>query len=106
LEPSSTSSEVLTDAIQQLSLKDFAQRWIRGQALSDVANLRQMPWLMYEQSGTTVSMPLLVTLLFWLTINFVSFGLFTLVDATAITTLFISPQFRSRSWRCARPTKD
>jgi len=45
---------------------------------------------MYEQGRTTVSMPLLVTLVFWLTISFTTFGLFTPVNATAITSICLS----------------
>jgi hypothetical protein len=33
-------------------------------------------WLMYEQATTSVSMPLLVVLVIWLTVIFISFGLF------------------------------
>jgi hypothetical protein len=90
LDTSATHSEALYDAVQQLSPKDDVQRWLKGQALSTAISIGQTRWLMYEQSRTTVSMPLLVTLVFWLTISFTTFGLFTPVNATAITSIFVS----------------
>jgi hypothetical protein len=35
-----------------------------------------MRWLQYAQADTSISMPLLVVLVFWLTTIFISFGLF------------------------------
>jgi hypothetical protein len=90
LDPSTNESEVLYDAIQQLSPKDDTQRWLKGQALSTAISIGQTRWLMYEQARTTVSMPLLVTLVFWLAISFTSFGLFTPVNATSIASIFVS----------------
>jgi hypothetical protein len=90
LDPSPPDSEALYDAIQQLLPKDDTQRWLKGQALSTAINIGQTRWLMYEQARTTVSMPLLVTLVFWLMISFTSFGLFTPFNATAIASVFIS----------------
>ena len=48
-----------------------------------------MRWLQYEQTTTAVSVPLLVVLVFWLTVIFFSFGLFTPCNATVLATLFI-----------------
>ncbi len=76
LEPSSTASEVLYEKIQGLAPKNDAQRSMQTQALSIAADLGQARWLMYEQRVTSVSIPLLVVLIFWLTIIFISFGLF------------------------------
>ena len=90
LDPSVTDSEVLYDAIERLSPKDDTQRWLKGQALSNAISIAQTRWLMYEQARTTVSMPLLVTLVFWLTISFTSFGLFTPVNATTIASIVVS----------------
>jgi hypothetical protein len=45
---------------------------------------------MFEQNTASVSVPLLVVLIFWLTIIFVSFGLFAPRNATVITSLLVS----------------
>ncbi len=50
----------------------------------------QTRWLMYEQSASSVPLPLLVVLVLWLTIIFISFGLFAARNATVIASLFVS----------------
>jgi hypothetical protein len=45
---------------------------------------------MYEQRITSVSIPLLVVLIFWLTIIFVSFGLFAPPNVMVIASFFVS----------------
>src|SRR5262245_26733559 len=67
------SAEALYDKIQGLSPKDDKQRSLQAQAWSLVLSLGQMRWLMYEQGVTTVSTPLLVILVLWLTLIFGSF---------------------------------
>jgi hypothetical protein len=39
-------------------------------------DLAQTRWLLFEQSGSSIPMPFLVLLVFWVTIIFLSFGLF------------------------------
>jgi len=106
----SSGVELVYDKIHQLSTKDDAQRSLKLQALSVAVGLGQTRWLMYEQKQTTVFIPLVVALVFWLTISFISFGLFTPSNATCIATLFVSSlSDRSRFyrfWRCTRLTAD
>ena len=52
-------------------------------------NLGQTRWLMYEQEESSASRPLVVVVVFWLTINFISFGLFAPRNATVIATFFL-----------------
>jgi len=52
-------------------------------------DLGKMRWLMFEQGGSFISIPLLATLVFWLAIIFSSFGLFAPRNATAIATLIV-----------------
>jgi hypothetical protein len=86
----SASAEALYDQIQGLSPKDDEQRSIQAEAVGLVISLGQERWLMYEQGSTSVSVPLLVVLIFWLTIIFISFGLFAPANATVVLTLFLS----------------
>jgi hypothetical protein len=90
LDPSSTGSELFYDKIQQLSPRDDTQRSLKGQALSIAVGLAQTRWLMYEQGASSVSMPLLVALVFWLTISFVSFGVFAPRNAICVASLFVA----------------
>ena len=84
-----TGGEVMYDKIQELSPRDEAQRLLKTQALNLVLALSQTRWLMFEQRGRSISVPLLMMLVFWLTINFVSFGLFAPRNGTVITTLLL-----------------
>ena len=52
----------------------------------DLAKLR---WLMFEQGSTSISLPVVVVLVFWLAIVFTSFGLFAPPNLTVIATLFL-----------------
>jgi hypothetical protein len=78
------------DKVQGLVPANVAQRTIQGQALGLVIVLGQTRWLLYEQRASSVSMPLLVVLISSLTIIFVSFGLFAPLNATVLTSLFVS----------------
>jgi hypothetical protein len=87
---SSANGEVLYDKIQGLSPKDDAQRSIQAQAVSITIGLLQTRWLIAEQRGSSVSLPLLVVLIFWLTIIFIGFGLFAPRNATVVVSLLVS----------------
>ena len=70
--PPSTGAEGLLDKIQALAPKDDAQRWLQGQALNIAIGLGQTRWLLYEQGASSVSKPMIVVLVFWLTAIFIS----------------------------------
>jgi hypothetical protein len=86
----SASSETLYDDIQSLSPKTDVQRSIQSQALSIVMNLGQTRWLMFEQRTRSGSVPMLMVLIFWLTALFISFGLFSPLNATVVVTFLVS----------------
>jgi Protein of unknown function (DUF4239) len=87
--PLAAGSEALYDKIQQLSPQNETQRSLQAQALKLSTDLGQMRWLMFEQMDRTIPMPFLVALVFWLTVTFVSFGLFAPSNPTVITTLLV-----------------
>ena len=76
-------------AIHRLSPKDPEQQALKNQVSSLVADLAKTRLLMATQRSISISVPLLVMLVFWLTINFVSFGLFAHPNATVVTALFV-----------------
>jgi len=45
--------------------------------------------VLFEQGGRSIPMPFLVLLIFWVTVIFLSFGLFAPHNATVIATLFL-----------------
>lgn len=88
-EPDAARADVLYAKILELSPKDDAQRTLKAQALSIAIELSRARWLMYEQGSTSISMPLLVVVVFWLTIIFISYGLFAPPNATVVATLLV-----------------
>jgi len=90
--PSSNLSgtESLYDKIQSLTPKDDAHLAMKSHALGIVVGLGSGRLLMYEQNVNSISSPLLVILVFWLTIIFISFGVFTTANATTVTSLCVS----------------
>ena len=82
--------EILYEKIQGLSPKNDTQRSIQSQVLSIAVDIGKTRWLMYAQQATSVSMPLLVVLVLWLTVIFISFGLFAPFNGTVVSSLLVS----------------
>ncbi len=89
LEPTVAGADAFYDKIQELSPQNEAQRSLQAQALKLSVDIGQMRWLLFEQRGRSIPMPFLVLLVFWVTIIFLSFGLFAPANATVIGTLFL-----------------
>jgi hypothetical protein len=70
-----------------LSPQNVTQHSLQTQALSIVIDLGKTRWLMFEQGSSSVSLPLLVALIFWLAVIFCSFGLLAPRNATVVATL-------------------
>jgi Protein of unknown function (DUF4239) len=87
--PPTGSSEVLFDRIENLSPQTDAQRVLQAQAVKTVIDIGQTRWLLYAQSTSAVSPPFLFVVLFWLTITFLSFGLYAPKNFVVFTTLFL-----------------
>ena len=81
--------EGLYEKLQVLSPKDDKQRSLQAQALNIAITLSQTRWSMYEQGTTSVSVPLVVILVFWLTLILSSFGLFAPANGTVIASLCV-----------------
>ncbi|MBV9333517.1 MAG: hypothetical protein JO146_05885 [Candidatus Eremiobacteraeota bacterium] len=87
IDPSTVGGERILDDIEGLTPRDDAQRSLKGEAVSLAIDLGQIRWLMYEQNGSSLSVPLLVLLIFWFTITFIGFGLFSPPNATVLVAL-------------------
>lgn len=70
------SIEALYSAVEALSPQNDAQRTLRSEALSTARNVDRRRALMFGNLGTSIPMPFLTILVFWLCIIFASFGLF------------------------------
>jgi hypothetical protein len=83
------SVEALIDDIQQLSPHSEAQRFLQSQALTMALDLGRSRVLLFEQLGSSIPVPFLVVLVFWLSIIFASFGVFAPKNATVVAAFFI-----------------
>ena len=82
--------EAIQDKLRQLSPRNDAQRWLQSRALEISGEVAEGRWLLIEQLGQrSIPMPFFVIMVFWLTIIFASFGLFSPRNATVITVLLI-----------------
>jgi hypothetical protein len=75
--------------IRELSPQNELQRSIQSQALQISSDLQESRWLLIEETQGTFPTALIAILIFWLTVLYVSFGLFAPRNATVITALFI-----------------
>jgi len=88
IDPTAGGGEIL-NKIYALSPKNDAQHALQAQASSMAIDLGKLRWLMFEQASSSISLPLLAMMVFWLVIVFVSFGLFAPNNPTVIASLFL-----------------
>lgn len=81
--------EVLCDMIEALTPKNDQQRGLQTQALQLAIEILKTRWLLFEQSGSSISTPFLFVLVFWLTFIFMSFGLFAPRNVTVVATFLV-----------------
>src|SRR5208337_2021121 len=82
---------LLYDELDDLSPSTDQQRATKAQVTSLAAELKEMRWLLFIQSGNdSVSAPLLLVLDIWLAAIFISFGLFAPPNRTVIATLAVT----------------
>lgn len=89
-DPTAANGEPIWDTIQNLNPTSDNQRSLRTQALGLAVQLGQLRWLMFEQKSSALPTPLLLILVAWLTLLFMSFGLFIRPNLTVVISLFAS----------------
>ena len=82
-------AEVLPEAIRALKPRDDSQRALQSRALDLAEQLLQERWLVLAGTQTSIPLPFLVILLFWLTFTFASFGLFAPRNAMVLWVLLL-----------------
>ena len=81
--------EALADEIRALVPRADSQRALQSRAQDLAEGLLQTRWLVSARTVTSVPLPFLSILLFWLVVTFASFGLFAPRNATAIGVLAV-----------------
>ena len=90
LDPSVSSGETFFNSIQKLSPHNDVQRSLKSQAAQIATDLGQMRWLLFEQTETSISVTMLIVLISWLAIIFMSAGLFAPPNATVVIALMLA----------------
>ena len=84
-----SAGEKLADTIHKLKPHDESQQALKSRALDLTETIMQTRWLVLAGTENSVPLPFLVVLLFWLTVIFVSFGVFSQPNVIVITALFV-----------------
>ena len=90
LDPSVSSGEAFFNSIQNLSPQNDVQTSLKSQAVQIATDLGQMRWLLFEQTETSISVPMLIILIAWLAIIFMSAVLFAPPNATVIVAVMLA----------------
>jgi hypothetical protein len=80
---------IVLDRIRELSPKNEIQRGLQSQAQQICTDLAKTRWLLVEQNESAIPTPFLVVVVFWLTVLFTSFGLFSPGNPTVVATLLV-----------------
>ncbi|HTY41453.1 MAG TPA: hypothetical protein VMH79_06225 [Thermoanaerobaculia bacterium] len=83
-------SQAAYDAVLQLSPKTEAQKSLQSSAEGLLQSIGETRALMMAQKGSSIAFTLLAVVVFWLTLNFVSFGLFARPNVTATAALLLA----------------
>ena len=81
--------EHVQDSILALNPRDNRQHWLTAQSLQLAADISETRWLLVQQSASSIPLPFLILLVFWLTLLFASFGLFAPRNFTTAVALFL-----------------
>jgi len=81
--------EGLAAAVRSLSPQTDEQRWLQGRAEEIAESLLASRWVTLGDTRGSVPPALLLLVVFWLSITFVSFGLFAPPNGTVLSILFL-----------------
>ena len=84
-----SAAEELPGTIRALKPRDDSQRALQSRALDLAEKLLEERWLVLAGTETSIPVPFLVILLFWLTFTFASFGLFAPRNAMVLWVLLL-----------------
>jgi hypothetical protein len=92
LPPSQTTAraEALETQILALSPRTEEQRWFRSQALDLVGDVLAMRWSMLGTASESKDLTFLTVVIAWLTLTFISFGLFAPRTVTVVGSFLVA----------------
>lgn len=87
---SASQSQAVFDAVLELSPKTDTQKALQSEAQGLLQSIGETRSLMMAQKGSSIAFTLLAVVVFWLAVNFVSFGLFAKPNVTATAALLLA----------------
>jgi len=82
--------EEIENQILRLSPADDTQRWFKAEALKMSEDVLRSRWRALDAQTGSVSSVFLIVVVFWLTVTFVSFGLYHPLNPTVLGVLFVA----------------
>ena len=82
--------DVVQDKLAELTPRNQVQTQALAQAQQIVNDVSQTRWLLVEEAHTQLPVPLLVILIFWIFLLFISFGMFAPRNVMALIVLFVA----------------
>jgi hypothetical protein len=86
---STNRAEAVQGLLRALAPQTEGQRQLLAQAQQVASDMSQTRWLLMEEAQNELPVPLLIILICWLAVLFVSFGLFAPRNATVLSVLFV-----------------
>ncbi|HKD80835.1 MAG TPA: hypothetical protein VKH81_14150 [Candidatus Angelobacter sp.] len=81
--------EAVYESIQRLSPQSEEQRDLKHDALGIALEIGRTRWMMFVQQTSPLPTPFLVIVVFWITVVYMSFGLYAPRNATVIVALLL-----------------
>jgi hypothetical protein len=85
-----SGADSFTEQLRQLEPHNTYQQSLQAQATQIAAEMGRLRSLLLEQTQGNIPMPFLVVVVFWLTVIFTGFGLFSAPNPTVLGILFLS----------------
>jgi hypothetical protein len=83
------TTESMATQLLSLTPQTDEQRYLKERARDLGESLLETRWRVFAGLGTSIPLPFLIMLIFWLTITFASFGLFAPGNSTVVAVLFV-----------------
>ena len=90
LKPDFSRGNIFYSSITQIKTENEEQQSAKALAVRTSAELAEIQGLIHAQAGNRIPMTLLVVVVTWLSIAFVSFGLFAPPNGTSLTALTVA----------------
>jgi len=88
-DPTIAGGQELFSSIRTLAPQNDEQSALKGEALDTVTDIAKTRWLLVAQADSSIPRPLLILVVVWLAIIFLSFGLFAPTNKTVVVTMVV-----------------